>query len=79
MGRMRDLLESLSQTTPQDLMERIASLEGAWGLLSPSDRRYWMVDAAMRLGWLAGRSRTASDEEIVARLTTAFRNLEKRR
>lgn len=75
---MSDLIASLSTTTSGDLFDRLAQIEAAWTRMRPYDRRYWLVDAAMRLGWLASRARSRAEQDEVAMLTDYFRRIEQR-
>lgn len=75
---MSDLIASLSTTTSRDLFDRLVQLEDVWTRMRPVDRRYWLVDAAMRLGWLASRARSRVEQDEVAALTDYFRRIEQR-
>lgn len=72
----QDLLLSLSKTTDEDLLERIARLERMWPTMRPQDKHYWLIDAGMRLGWLASRTCTSQQLAVLNELTARFRKLE---
>lgn len=74
---MSDLIASLSTTTPELVEDRIASLSAHWMRTPENARRYWLVDAGMRLAWLAARARTPGQVARVEQLTEAFRRLER--
>lgn len=74
----QNFLLSLGKTTDEDLLERIVRLERMWSTMSPQDRHYWLIDAGMRLGWLASRTCTTHQLATLDMLIARFRRLEKR-
>ena len=68
--------QSLSTASIQDTTERIAWLERHAPEMSPSERRYALIDVAMRIAWLAARSDTPGARALVAMLHVRFQQLE---
>lgn len=75
---MTMLAVSLADTTPSGVLGRLAWLERVWLEKSPEERRYWLIDAGMRLGWLAARTRTPRTDALVNQATERLRALEAR-
>lgn len=75
---MTMLAIALADTSPSGTLGRIAWLEQTWANKSPEERRYWLIDVGMRLGWLAARARSVSTAALVDQATERLRALESR-
>ena len=75
---MSALVRSLGTTTPEEVATKIERLDLEWRGLAPIERRWRLIDAGMRLGWLAGQARTAAQVGLVESLAAWFGRLEAR-